>query len=344
MDARRTRYNRLHSRLAQLSDDELKAPEGLVGNPGWGRNHTIELDGEKVFVKRVPITEREREDPLSTRNRYGLPTFYNYGVGSAGMGAGRELGAHLQATEWALKGKCEGFPLLYHYRVVPFSGERAPLDEPGHQEYVRYWAGHEAVDRYLRERAAASHELLLVIEYLPHMLHTWLRANPGHLEATQTDLHRTLAFLRQNGMVHFDAHFHNVLTDGERTYLTDFGLALSDAFELTEEERAFFARHALYDYGRCASCMGLFFPQGSPEEVRAQMDSVETQGLDPSDTACIVRYRDAYRVMNDFYWTLADNPRKDTPFPAAEFAKALPPEALSLGERGPEGVMLGAWI
>jgi hypothetical protein len=161
------------------------------------------------------------------------------------------------------------------------------------------------------------------------VLDPWLKANPGHLEAMQKDLHRTLAFLRRQGMIHFDAHFHNVMTDGERTYLTDFGLVLADSFELTQEERSFFARHTLYDYARCASCMGLFFPYGAREE----MESVETQGLDPADTACIVRYRDAWRVMIDFYRTLADNPRKDTLFPEAKFEKALPLEALSPRER-----------
>ena len=46
---------------------------------GWGRNHTLDLEGCKVFVKRVPITDIENANFLSTKNLYSLPTYYNYG-------------------------------------------------------------------------------------------------------------------------------------------------------------------------------------------------------------------------------------------------------------------------
>ena len=50
---------------------------------------------------------------------------------------------------------------------------------------------------------------------------------------------QTVTFLRQHGIVHFDAHFGNVLTDGDEYYLADFGLALDGTFELTATERRF---------------------------------------------------------------------------------------------------------
>jgi hypothetical protein len=49
------------------------------------------------------------------------------------------------------------------------------------------------------------------------------------------------------GLVHFDAHLRNVVVDGDRLYLTDFGLAMSSAFSLSVEEARFLRRHAEHD-------------------------------------------------------------------------------------------------
>ncbi|GIE98248.1 hypothetical protein Ari01nite_57130 [Paractinoplanes rishiriensis] len=54
-------------------------------------------------------------------------------------------------------------------------------------------------------------------------------------------------FLAGQGLVHFDAHFGNLLTDGERVYFADFGLALHTGFGLTPAESGFLRRHAGYD-------------------------------------------------------------------------------------------------
>lgn len=75
------------------------------------------MGSEKVFVKRIPLTDLGHENPFSARNLYSLPTFYNYGVGSAGFGAFRELFAHAKTTNWVLAGEIETFPLLSHYRI-----------------------------------------------------------------------------------------------------------------------------------------------------------------------------------------------------------------------------------
>ena len=42
----------------------------------------------------------------------------------------------------------------------------------------------------------------------------------------------TITFLRNQGIIHLDTNFFNMLTDGTRVYLTDFGLALDQHFEL----------------------------------------------------------------------------------------------------------------
>ncbi|MFI6990685.1 hypothetical protein [Nonomuraea wenchangensis] len=52
--------------------------------------------------------------------------------------------------------------------------------------------------------------------------------------------------MNAGGLLHCDAHFENVLTDGRRFYLTDFGQAVSSRFDLSEE-RAFYRRHLTFD-------------------------------------------------------------------------------------------------
>jgi tRNA A-37 threonylcarbamoyl transferase component Bud32 len=51
----------------------------------------------------------------------------------------------------------------------------------------------------------------------------------------------------RSGLLHFDAHFRNVLTDGHRLYLADLGLATSPRFDLSTEERDFLAVNASRD-------------------------------------------------------------------------------------------------
>jgi len=43
--------------------------------------------------------------------------------------------------------------------------------------------------------------------------------------------------MRSRGMSHFDPHFDNVLTDGHRIYLSDFGLATSRQFRSTAQNK-----------------------------------------------------------------------------------------------------------
>jgi hypothetical protein len=115
--------------------------------PGWGRNQTLNIGRSKVFVKRLPLTDLEYEHMFSTKNMYDLPTYYNYGVGSAGFGVFRELVANIKTTNWVLEGKIANFPLLYHYRIIPFFGQRPDLDMERHQRYVEYWNSNENIGR-----------------------------------------------------------------------------------------------------------------------------------------------------------------------------------------------------
>src|SRR3954447_4534447 len=134
IESRRERYFKLSSQIAQIDNVELISLFGSgPSSEGWGRNHTLEIGRSKVFVKRVPVTDLEYENLFSTRNLYELPTYYNYGVGSAGFGVFRELLAHIKTTNWVLEGAIASFPLLYHYRIIPCLGERPEVDMEQHQ-------------------------------------------------------------------------------------------------------------------------------------------------------------------------------------------------------------------
>ena len=74
--------------------------------------------------------------------------------------------------------------------------------------------------------------------------------------------------MSSRGLVHFDAHFRNVLTDGLLLYFADFGLALSSGFELSEAEAQFLSNHLAYD--RCYTASHLLcchLPDGTRGEM-----------------------------------------------------------------------------
>ncbi len=55
-----------------------------------------------------------------------------YGIGSPGFSAWRELAANMIVTEGVLASETESFPLLYHWRLVPgrppIAAEHADID------------------------------------------------------------------------------------------------------------------------------------------------------------------------------------------------------------------------
>lgn len=223
--------------------------ESKESSTGWGLNHIIVLGQLKVFVKRVPVTNIEFDNQFSTTNLYELPTYCHYGFGSTGFGVFRELVTHIKTTNWVLEGAIATFPLMYHYRIIPLDGQRADVDMNRHKSYVEYWGNSANAGKYMLDRAIANHELVLFLEYIPHVLETWLLLNPNKLQQPLDDLRMTIDFLRTKGIIHFDAHFRNVLTDGDQIYLTDFGLVLDKSFALTSDEESFFKENTFYDYG-----------------------------------------------------------------------------------------------
>src|SRR5437762_2414428 len=129
LQQRHKRYFDLSSRIALLDNARLRSLFGeREEQSSYGKNHIVTLGRSKVFVKRVPVTDLEYEHMFSTRNMYDLPTFYNYPFGSAGLGVFRELVTHIKTTNWVLSGAIATFPLMYHYRLIPFSGAHEEVD------------------------------------------------------------------------------------------------------------------------------------------------------------------------------------------------------------------------
>lgn len=335
---RRARHSKISTALARLGDDALRGLlDGESEARGWGYVQKIEIDGDPVFVKAIPLTDLEHDHPNSTRNHYRLPTYYQYGVGSAGFGAWRELAAHAKTTTWVLDGVHGAFPLTYHVRIVPRAGLLAPSTSQGVDDYVRRWNSSQAVARYLADRADGAYAALIFLEWLPTSIWDWLTANPEDIERTVRELCDTATFLRERGIVHFDAHFNNAMTDGERCYLVDFGLVLDSSFDLTDRERTFLERHPHYDYGGILFSVGsqLNFwyrslPEADQTAVRARLGVADDphsirQGLvggverlvdlvHPALAEAVVRYRKIIEFMDRFLSRLSANPRKDTPY------------------------------
>lgn len=76
LPARRSRHDRVATTLAALRDDEVAAlvrDAPTVGGGVGGGCSRADVDGVPVFVKRVPITDRELADPYTTANLFDLP-------------------------------------------------------------------------------------------------------------------------------------------------------------------------------------------------------------------------------------------------------------------------------
>ncbi|MEV5103757.1 protein kinase family protein [Streptomyces massasporeus] len=343
--ARVSAYAAVGARLSLLSDrrleDAVSAAPSLGSGIG-GRSAELEVDGMRVFVKRVPLTdiELQSEHVRSTTNVFDLPLYYQYGVGSAGFGAWRELAAHIMTTAWVLRNECADFPLLYHWRVLPDSPPAGFVDELGGVEgAVAHWEGSSAVRRRLEAIGRSSFSLVLFLEHVPQTLAEWLgdRSNAAPPEPGSESPYRWVEnallqgteFMSARGMVHFDAHFANLLTDGQRVYFADFGLTLSREFELSMEERDFLADHLVYDRSYAPShLLRHHLPddvRGGTEHgafLRAWVDGHQPAVVPPDIAAIIDRHAPHAIVLDDFHHRLLTQSKR-TPFPANEVKRAL---------------------
>ena len=334
-------YSAISTELALLSDQRLsmllEKAEPLSSSI-CGTTSLLKIGGAPVFVKKIRLTdvEKQPENVMSTANLFDLPMYFQYGIGSQGFGAWRELAVHIMTTNWVLAGKCLNFPLMYQWRVLP----RLQHEEPTKQALnelekdVAFWDGSQAVRARMLASLQASTEIVLFLEHMPENLQQWLQrqmaqgseAAESACTMVEKNLHTITSFINSHGLLHFDAHFWNILTDGHCLYFSDFGLAISDRFELSPTELDLFKQHHNYDF--CYT-MAFFveyilresFGSENYETILHEFATESpTKMLPPIMAAIVTRYAPMTTVMNAFHRTLKIE-SKETPYPVDELER-----------------------
>ncbi|MBA2891315.1 protein kinase family protein [Nonomuraea soli] len=339
--ARLTAHGAVRAALGQYGDRALRELVDTavpLGSGIGGQSALLQVAGTPVFVKRIPLTDLERrpEHVGSTANLFDLPAFCHYGlgvVGSPGFGAWRELAVHTMTTDWVLAGRYPGFPLMYHWRVlpgsIPVSEELADVERA-----VGYWGGGARVRHRLEALQESSASIALFLEYIPQNLFQWLDARIGAgADATdracamvERELAAGISFMNGHGLLHFDTHFENILTDGRRLYFADYGLAISSGFALSPQEAAFVERHQTYDRWYSSkyrvdwlvtALYGLERSDGEGRyrRVLAYAGGERPTGIPDVPAAIIARHAPIAAVMSDFFRAFQRQSRQ-VPYPA----------------------------
>jgi hypothetical protein len=323
--ARLAAHGAVSTALSLYSDrrlHELVDAATPIGSGIGGKTVLLDVEGTSVFVKQVRLTDLELrpENVRSTANLFGLPAFCHYGVGTIGgpgFGAWRELAVQIMTTNWVIAGDHEGFPLMYHWRVLPDSGQPLPEELADVQRAVAYWGGGSGVRRRIEALQQSSASLMLFLEYIPQNLHDWLDVQiaAGDEVAERacamvdSELEAGISFMNARGLLHFDAHFENILTDGRRLFFADYGLAISSRFELTPGEVDFFDEHRGYDRYYAVThlvnwlvvALYGYGPEERKEFVRSCAQGVSPGGVPAAVAALLVRYAPVAAVVGDFY-------------------------------------------
>lgn len=178
---------------------------------------------------------------------------------------------------------------------------------------------------------SSSASIALFLEYIPQNVFEWLgeQVSAGEestdraLALVDRDVEAGIAFMNAHGLLHFDMHFQNMLTDGRRLYFADYGLAISSRFELAEEELSFFARHQNYDRRYAAMYASQWLvtallgcAQDERESrLRAYAAGEAPAGLPQAASAVLARDAPIAVLMTDFFRALQRESRQ-RPYPA----------------------------
>jgi hypothetical protein len=313
-----------------------------IGSGIGGKTLLLEVEGTSVFVKQVRLTDLELrpQNVRSTANLFGLPAFCHYGVGTIGgpgFGAWRELAAQIMTTNWVIAGDHGGFPLMHHWRVLPDAGQALPEELADVERAVTYWGGGPGIRRRIEALQQSSASLMLFLEYIPQNLHDWLGVQIGAGDEAaeracamvEDELESGISFMNARGLLHFDAHFENILTDGTRLFFADYGLAISSRFELTPGEAEFFDEHHSYDRYYAVTHLVNWLtvelygygPEERKEFVRACAQGVPPGGVPAALAEALVRHAPVAAVVGDFYRQFQQESR-ETPYPLEEVAAA----------------------
>lgn len=246
------KYYQINTKLSYVTDARMQKylSTGSAKINGLRSNIIFELDNDKIFCKKIRITKLEHDNMMNTSNMFDLPLYYNYGVGSEGINCFRELLVHIKTTNFVLDNKIENFPLMYHYRFI--KDLTLVPDNKYIEENIAEWNS-DKVGTYLNAKYKAEYAILIFLEYIPLVVSKWLDTTIDKNILYVKQIIKIIKFLRENHLVHFDAHVDNILTDGKNIYLTDFGLAFDSKFKITDQEKKFYRKNTTYDYSQSLS-------------------------------------------------------------------------------------------
>lgn len=338
---RHSQYQKLAKSLEALDDAaliELLQHGSTLHSGLGGTSLKVAYDGCTLFVKMIPLNDLERsmDGQKSTANLFHLPCYYQYGVGSMGFSAWRELSSHFMSTQWVLANENQQFPLLYHYRIIKKAQVPDPTEDDKRREHVVYWGNSVAIEKRWQANRQATHQIALILEFIPETLNNWLytQAKMGDAELeraiqmVETPLFETVAFMNAKELLHFDAHFTNILTDGKQVYFADFGLATSTHFTLCNEEKLFFSKHHDYDRSFVAWALTkwiLSYVFGREDHKRAlasfahgNSSATTSKMLSPYLSATIKKYAPIAYLMNTFLEEMVADRSKKIAYPADE--------------------------
>jgi hypothetical protein len=138
------------------------------------------------------------------------------------------------------------------------------------------------------------------------------------LDFVERALFDGVAVLNGQGLLHFDVHFENVLTDGRRLYFADLGLAISSDFDLSPAEAEFFHRHAGYDRSHAAAYLARWLVWkvgGVPWQETVDHIRAGRYGDLPAPAAAVVsRHARTAVLLGDFFRDVLADPA--IPYPA----------------------------
>ncbi len=205
---------------------------------------------------------------------------------------------------------------------------------------VEYWQGASSVRLRLKEVEQSTARVVLFLEHIPQNLLEWLNlqlaigedAISSACAMLERSLRTEVSFMNSSGLLHLDAHSKNILTDGQRIYFADFGLAVSSRFELSDDEVVFVKLNRLHDSCHTITqfvnwlVTALGGTSVSSIENRNEFITRVANGdevnLEPSEASVIIkRYAPIAVIFNQFYRELYLG-RSSTPFPAAELEQA----------------------
>jgi len=348
MNNRIQKYYNLNTKISYLSDNDIANLKKDKEFSGWGKNLIVTIDNENVFIKKLALTKLEYDNLFDSSNLYNLPTYYNYGIGSAGFNVFRELLMHIKTTNFVLDGEIENFPLMYHYRIIKnknpskFFKHKDELDD-----YITKWNNNENIRKYMIARDNAEYELIVFLEYFPHVLYDWLIKDINMVPEYINQMLNVVKFLRKHNIIHFDAHVGNILSDGKKFYLTDFGLVLDMEFHLSNEEKEFFKKNDYLDYTMIFDNIAYplleqlnknkdyfdkkyafdtkpYFEEGFYDKIYKNLDEIGAYlKYDNTYIQILKKYWELLTIYPIFHYNMRHNNKKDNVFPNDQTKKLI---------------------